>query len=299
MSNSPNGAASEKRKPYCGVIRPIAEIDGLPPAHWAEIADIVALAAIEAGYEPRLVSEASYSGVILKSIVSNLYNDPIVICDVSGKNPNVMFELGLRLAFDKPTIIIKDDRTSYSFDTSPIKHLEYPRDLRYQKMVEFREKLKLAIRETASEAENNPAYSTFLRHFGEFKVARLEQKEVGPEAYMAEQLTEIRDMVLHLAAREDRNIRKTSAASIVQPEVDEETLVLSGADAKHAQEFTNWLNQKNLVKFAINGSDPGGDAYIIWAKQRGSDALPILFRKFKTARGLRDSLGISGKSGHT
>jgi len=31
-----------------------------------------------------------------------------------------MFELGLRLAFDKPAIIVKDDNTSYSFDTAPI-----------------------------------------------------------------------------------------------------------------------------------------------------------------------------------
>jgi hypothetical protein len=34
------------------------------------------------------------------------------------KNPNVMFELGMRLAFDKPAIIIKDNRTNYSFDTA-------------------------------------------------------------------------------------------------------------------------------------------------------------------------------------
>lgn len=70
-----------------------------------------------------------------------MYENPIVVCDVSGKNPNVMFELGIRLAFDKPTIIIKDDKTSYSFDTSPIEHLEYPRDLRYNRIEDFKSKL--------------------------------------------------------------------------------------------------------------------------------------------------------------
>ena len=58
--------------------------------------------------------------MIHKTIVQNLYLNPIVVCDVSGKNANVMFELGLRLAFDKPTIIIKDDKTDYSFDTSVV-----------------------------------------------------------------------------------------------------------------------------------------------------------------------------------
>jgi hypothetical protein len=53
---------------------------------------------------------------------------------VSGKNPNVMFELGIRLAFDKATIIIKDDKTDYSFDTSVIQHIPYPRDLRHNQI---------------------------------------------------------------------------------------------------------------------------------------------------------------------
>jgi len=59
-----------------------------------------------------------------------------------------MFELGLRLAFDKPTIIVKDDKTTYSFDTAPIEHLEYPRDLRFPRMVEFKSRLKEKIKGT-------------------------------------------------------------------------------------------------------------------------------------------------------
>ena len=77
-----------------------------------------------------------------KEIIQNLYENPGLVCDVSGKNPNVMFELGLRLAFDKPTIIVKDNKTSYSFDTSAIEHLEYPRDLRFSKIVEFKKTLR-------------------------------------------------------------------------------------------------------------------------------------------------------------
>jgi hypothetical protein len=66
-------------------------------------------------------------GVIQKRIVQNLYSSDVIVCDVSGKNPNVMFELGMRLAFDKPTLIVKDDKTDYSFDTGIIEHVPYPR----------------------------------------------------------------------------------------------------------------------------------------------------------------------------
>jgi hypothetical protein len=49
-----------------------------------------------------------------------------------------MLELGMRLAFDKPAVIVKDDKTDYSFDTSSIEHLAYPRDLRFSKIKSFK-----------------------------------------------------------------------------------------------------------------------------------------------------------------
>lgn len=106
-------------KPVCGLVMPISEIDGCPEHHWAEVRKILSDAAEDAGFKPNLVSIADNVGVIHKRIVQNLYGNPIVVVDVSGKNPNVMFELGMRLTFDKPTVIVKDDETDYSFDTSP------------------------------------------------------------------------------------------------------------------------------------------------------------------------------------
>ena len=112
---------------------PISSIDGCNEQRWSDVKDILTESVETAGFKANLVSYADDVGIIQKRIIQNLYENPIVVCDVSGKNPNVMFELGMRLAFDKPTIIIKDDKTSYSFDTSPIEHLEYPRDLRFTK----------------------------------------------------------------------------------------------------------------------------------------------------------------------
>lgn len=128
-------------KLICGVVMPISSIDGCAETHWSEVRVILEEAIDQAGFEPNIVSNSDDVGIIQKRIIQNLYENPVVVCDVSGKNPNVMFELGLRLAFDKPTIIVKDDKTAYSFDTSPIEHLEYPRDLRFGKIVELKEKL--------------------------------------------------------------------------------------------------------------------------------------------------------------
>jgi hypothetical protein len=145
---------------------------------WLDVKAIVCDAINQAGFEPNLVGNADDIGVIQKRIVQNPYDNPIVVVDISARNPNVMFELGMRLAFDKPTIVVKDDKTPYAFDTSPIEHVEYPRDLRFQPIVDFKTKLAAKIVATHKSAMTDSNYTTFLKHFGEFAVAKLDKKEV-------------------------------------------------------------------------------------------------------------------------
>jgi hypothetical protein len=185
-------ADQEEPHPVCGIVMPISSLDGCSEDHWAEVHDILDEAIEEAGFDANLVSNADDVGIIQKRIIQNLYDNPIVICDVSGKNPNVMFELGLRLAFDRPTIIIKDDKTSYVFDTAPIEHLEYPRDLRFSKIVVFKATLADKIKSTHQKASNDPEYTTFLKHFGEFKVAKIEKKEVPGQEFILDELRSLR-----------------------------------------------------------------------------------------------------------
>lgn len=181
-----------KEKMVCGIVMPISAIDGCTESHWTDVSDILSEAIEEAGFDPNLVSNADDVGIIHKRIIQNLYDNPVVVCDVSGKNPNVMFELGMRLAFDKPTIIVKDDKTSYSFDTSAIEHLEYPRDLRFSRIIEFKEKLTEKIKATHEKATSDSSYTTFLKHFGEFTVAKLDKKEVPGQEYIIDELRNLR-----------------------------------------------------------------------------------------------------------
>jgi nucleoside 2-deoxyribosyltransferase len=151
---------------------PISAIDGCTADHWAEVKAVV-VEAVESIEDPRfvvrLVSDSDESGVIQKRIVQNVYNSDIIVCDVSAKNPNVMFELGLRLAFDKPTVIIKDDTTDYSFDTGIIEHVAYPRDLRFAKIVDFKNTLADKVLATYKAALADPNHSPFLKNFGSFR----------------------------------------------------------------------------------------------------------------------------------
>jgi len=168
--------------------------------------EILTEAIEEAGFRANIVSNADDSGIIHKRIIQNLYDNPIVVCDVSGKNPNAMFELGMRLAFDKPTIIVKDDKTNYSFDTSQIEHLPCPRDLRFSKIVEFKQKLTDKIVATFNASCNNDNYTTFLKHFGEFTVAKLDKKEVSGQDFILEEMRNIRQGITQIEIQK-QNVR--------------------------------------------------------------------------------------------
>jgi hypothetical protein len=188
MENKVNGSENTV-KPICGIIMPISGGDGYSKEHWSDVKTILEEVIMDAGFKPNLVSDANDVGIIHNRIVQNIYNNPLVVCDVSSKNPNVMFELGLRLAFDKATIIVKDDVTSYTFDTGVIEHLGYPRDLRYGLINSFKANLKLKLLSTYT-SSTDPNYSTFLKHFVQYKT-KLDEREVTSMAYLVHAIDEL------------------------------------------------------------------------------------------------------------
>jgi nucleoside 2-deoxyribosyltransferase len=184
-----------------GLVMPIAPIDGCSTDHWLDVKRIITESVSSMpGYssEPKIVSEGNSSGLIHKRIVEGLYKSDIIICDVSCKNPNVMFELGMRLAFDKPTIIIKDDKTDYTFDAGVIEHLQYPRDLRYKSIVKFKELLAEKVQATYEETQQDGNKSSFLKSFGNIQVASMNEEIVSTDQYIINSLQEIQNEMAFL-----------------------------------------------------------------------------------------------------
>lgn len=212
MTTTTPAASVSAVPPTCGIVMPISTCDGCNEQHWVEVKAIITAAVETAGYSANLVSDADDVGIIQKRIVQNLYENPIVVCDVSGKNANVMFEMGMRLAFDKPTIIVKDDKTSYSFDTGQIEHLEYPRDLRFARIVDFKELLVEKLKATIDRANKDKNYSPFLKSFGTFSVAKLHTKELSREDFIIEELNEVKNAVLSLQRRASITTIQSDAA---------------------------------------------------------------------------------------
>ncbi|OEU63414.1 MAG: hypothetical protein BBJ57_09910 [Desulfobacterales bacterium PC51MH44] len=56
------------------------------------------------------------SDVIQSTIINDLLEADLVLADLTDHNPNVLFELGLRMAMDKPIVLIKSSGTGRIFD---------------------------------------------------------------------------------------------------------------------------------------------------------------------------------------
>jgi hypothetical protein len=233
---------SIEKRMICGIVMPISSIDGCSESHWSDVLEIITDAIEKAEFDANLVSHADEVGIIHKRIIQNLHDNPIVICDVSGKNPNVMFELGMRLAFDKPTIIVKDNQTSFTFDTSSIEHLEYPRDLRFSKITEFKEKLTSKIKATHNKATSDPNYTTFLKHFGEFTVAKLEKKEVTGQEFILEELKNMRRSIDRMERSPTKDEKVLRSLRLEQGDVNICFNKLSESELTEALDIANNLH---------------------------------------------------------
>ena len=69
--------------------------------------------------------EDKISNPIINKIFQAVQNCPMALCDLSNRNPNVLYELGLRQAYDKPVVLVQDDKTQRIFDVSGINTVQY------------------------------------------------------------------------------------------------------------------------------------------------------------------------------
>lgn len=76
---------------------------------------LITPAAVKADFNARTAKKAG-SEVIQSTIVNDLDSADLVIVDLTEHNPNVLFELGMRIAFNKPVCLIRAKGTPAIFD---------------------------------------------------------------------------------------------------------------------------------------------------------------------------------------
>lgn len=145
-----------EEKKTCFVIMPISDPSGYEEGHFLKVYQDVFSPAIEAaGYIPHRVDEDNKSSLIQTKIIKSLLEAPMAICDLSTRNPNVLFELGIRQAFNKPVVIVQQEGTERIFDVGCISCIDYDSQMGYRGVVKAREQIKTAIKATEGNNVNS------------------------------------------------------------------------------------------------------------------------------------------------
>jgi CheY-like chemotaxis protein len=77
---------------------------------------VIKPAAKRLGYQAIRGDHIPQPGMINSQVIEHLVEDDIAIADLTGKNPNVYYELAIRHGVNKPVINIKDISESLAFD---------------------------------------------------------------------------------------------------------------------------------------------------------------------------------------
>lgn len=151
MAQKKEEKAQMPEKKTCFVIMPFSDPEGYELGHFRSIYKYTFEPAIRAaGYEPLRIDDNSVSNLIHGKMMDELINAPMVLCDLSTNNPNVLYELGIRHAFDKPVVLVQEMGQDRIFDIGAITSVEYHPTRLYEEVVEDQQKITEAILQTAN-----------------------------------------------------------------------------------------------------------------------------------------------------
>jgi hypothetical protein len=101
----------------CFVVMPFGADGSKDKDHYDKVYEHIIVRALRGvGIECTRADRMVSNGEITTQVLERLRDSDLVIADLSGKNPNVFYELGYRHALNKPFIMVSDDPTRLPFN---------------------------------------------------------------------------------------------------------------------------------------------------------------------------------------
>lgn len=203
----------------CFIIMPISDVDGYPQGHFKHVYENIIYPSCElAGYQAVRADEVKATNLIHLDILKKLIDAPIAICDLSTRNPNVLFELGIRQAFDKPVVLIQEIGTPKIFDIAPLRYLEYSKEMRYHDVLRSQNELKESIQATAAADGEAGNVNSIVKLLALNSSAKIPQLKGGKEGLALEvlqaEMREVRKIIEMTLYERNRVPRRNSITAI-------------------------------------------------------------------------------------
>ena len=111
--------------------------------------------------KPVRADQITQPGVITTQVFTHLWNDDLVIADLTGGNPNVFYELAIRHVMGKPTVHLIRKGDAIPFDLKDFRTINIDTEDKYElvaKLDTYRAEIANHVREAVSEGSepSNP-----------------------------------------------------------------------------------------------------------------------------------------------
>lgn len=225
-------------KPECFILMPISDQDGYKTGHFKRVYEqILQPACVKAGYTPIRADDVKQTNLIHLDILQRLLDAPMALCDLSTRNPNALFELGIRQAFDKPVVLVQEVGTKSIFDIAPIRYTEYRNDLYYEEVLQDQENIANAIKETEKEFKSGQGINSIVKLLSLTKSASL------PES-----LEQNKDPLLQIIRAEIDELKKEIRGKILVKEQPSSLKVSESDDSDKDEQMRNF----NLARVHVS-----------------------------------------------
>jgi hypothetical protein len=103
----------------CFVIAPIGEAESETRKRSDQVLKhVIAPAVLACGYKAVRADQISEPGMITSQVIQHIVDDPLVIADLTDRNPNVFYELAIRHAIRKPLVQLIKKGEQIPFDVA-------------------------------------------------------------------------------------------------------------------------------------------------------------------------------------
>ncbi|MCG5264131.1 hypothetical protein MCL27_03700 [Acinetobacter pittii] len=229
----------------CFIIMPIADHPDYKQGHFKRVyEDIIKPACHAAGYHAVRADDVAQTNLIHLDILQKLLESPMAICDLSTRNPNVLFELGLRQAFDKPTILIQEVGTPQIFDINLFRYTQYRNGLDYRDVLADQKAIQKVIEETKQAVAEKKSVNSIIKLLSITNPATLQDSSnFGDKDYFDILLNEISSI------KNQINLSKGKTATIkLNPFPDTYSIVFSvNTEESKITEYFDYLKRLGLI----------------------------------------------------
>lgn len=188
---------------------PISDYEPYETGHFQRIYDYIIKPAVHlAGFQPIRADEVRNTNYIALDILKKILNSEMTLCDLSGKNPNVLYELGLRQAFNLPVTFIKDSITDRVFDIQGFRDIEYDEKLRVDNVKNNIEEIAETLKNTYESKDSNEVNS--LVSLLGIEAAKTIKKEISSDTELI--ISQLENLGLRIGSIESQISPKNKAS---------------------------------------------------------------------------------------